>query len=504
MSTVVAALGPRAGRRRSARERVWADARTGYAIVVGLAFIAALVSAWVTPRGPITATEALVSMALALGVGLVSGSVTGSRWSMLVAPAIFIVVFEVLRLGTVGPTVDGIHPGSMYGIIALIVGRGLHGLLVLAPMLVGARLGVEVAARLGRPATARLGALGWGLVAASLFALAGLAVAIAQPGRTAPILGADGQPLAGSVAELATLEVGGHEQVLMIRGRDVSNPVLLYLAGGPGGTDLGAMRADATLEQDFTVVAWDQRGTGKSYAALDPVETLTLDQMIDDTVEVSDYLRDRFDQDRIYLAGNSWGSILGVLTVQQHPERYHAYVGTGQMVSPVATDRMFWEDSLAWAERTGADGLAASLRANGLPPYEDLLAYEPAIAPEHDFNPYPELDPGKEMPFNLLVPENSLMDRFNGMRGFLDTFSVLYPQLQEVDLRVDAPRLEVPVYMVIGVHEARGRALPANEWFDQLQAPYKERFVFEHSGHRPQFEEPAEFASTMRQISTSS
>jgi pimeloyl-ACP methyl ester carboxylesterase len=80
---------------------------------------------------------------------------------------------------------------------------------------------------------------------------------------------------------------------------------------------------------------------------------------------------------------------------------------------------------------------------------------------------------------------------------------VLYPQLQEVDLRVDAPRLEVPAYMVIGAHEARGRALPANEWFDQLQAPYKERFVFEHSGHRPQFEEPAEFASAMRQISAS-
>src|SRR5690606_18845449 len=114
---------------------------------------------------------------------------------------------------------------------------------------------------------------------------------------------------------------------LMIRGRTVDNPVLLYLAGGPGGTDLGAMRRDVTLEQDFIVVTWDQRGSSKSYAAIDPIGTLTVAQMISDTVELTDYLRLRFGQERIFLVGQSWGSTLGVLTVQQHPERYHAFVG---------------------------------------------------------------------------------------------------------------------------------------------------------------------------------
>ena len=107
----------------------------------------------------------------------------------------------------------------------------------------------------------------------------------------------------------------------------------------------------------------------------------------------------------------------------------------------------------------------------------------------------PELDTSKELPFNLFVPENSLMDEANGLRSFLDTFSVLYPQLDELDSRRNLPELQVPVYMVLGVHETRGRAIPANEWFEALEAPTKERIIFEHSGHRPQFEEPDVFAA---------
>jgi len=323
---------------------------------------------------------------------------------------------------------------------------------------------------------------------------------VARPATTHPIVGTDGAPLPGSIAELVTVPLGGHDQALMIRGRSSDSPVLLYLAGGPGGTDLGAMRADTGLEQHFVVVTWDQRGTGKSYPALDPVETLTLEQMVADTVELTHYLRDRFDEDKIYLVGNSWGTILGVLAVQQHPELYHAYVGTGQMVSPRETDVMFYEDTLAWAEKGGNAELVATLQQSGPPPYDNLLDYEPVISYEHDWNPYPELDGSKEMPFNLFVPENSLMDRINGMRGLLDTYSVLYPQLQDIDFRGDVPSLDVPVYVVTGAHEARGRAVLAQEWFDRLDAPYKEMVTFEHSGHRPPFEEPAAFVSVMTRV----
>jgi pimeloyl-ACP methyl ester carboxylesterase len=436
-------------------------------------------------------------MALALVVGAAAGLMIGSGWSTLITPVAFVVVFELARLGVDGPTVDGIHLGSTYGIIAFVLGRLVHGALVLPPMILGAVYGVWLAARFGRDAPVTMGIAGWTLTSVVTVALIVAAVYVARPATTHPIVGPDGELLPGSIAELITVPIGGHRQALMIRGRSVENPVLLYLAGGPGGTDLGAMRADAGLEQDFVVVTWDQRGTGKSYSALDPAKTLTFEQMVADTIEVTNYLRDRFGQEKIYLVGNSWGTILGARVVQRHPDLFHAYVGTGQMVCLRETDVMFYEDTLAWAERTGNDALAATLRQNGPPPYDDLLDYEPALSYEHAWNPYPELDVSKEMPSNLFVPENSLMDRLNGLRGFLDTFSVLYPQLQAVDFRRDVPRLDVSVYIVIGKHEARGRAVLADEWFEMLEAPSKERIVFEHSGHRPLFEEPAAFVSVM-------
>ena len=133
------------------------DWRIGLAVVLGLAAAAGLISAWLTPRGPITTTEALTSMAAALAVGLVAGLITGSRWSMLVTPLAFIVAFEIARLGADGPTVDRIHLGSTYGIMAFVVGRLVHGVLVLAPMGLGALYGVWLATRIGREGSQTMG-----------------------------------------------------------------------------------------------------------------------------------------------------------------------------------------------------------------------------------------------------------------------------------------------------------------------------------------------------------
>jgi pimeloyl-ACP methyl ester carboxylesterase len=479
---------------------VWADWRVGLATAAAMATVAALLSVWLTPRGPITTPEALMTLALAFAVGVAAGLAVGGRWSILVTPAVFIVIFEVARLPVDGPTVDAIHLDSLYGLIALVLGRGLHALIAVVPMAIGAVYGVELAARLGRDATTTMGLLGWILAGILTLGLLALSVVIASPASTAPILGADGEPPPGSIAELTTTRIGGHDQALMIRGRSTDNPVLLYLNGGPGGTDIGAIRRDVGLEQDFVVVTWEQRGSGKSYSALDPAETLTLDQMVADTVELTNYLRDRFGEDKIYLVGNSWGATLGVLAAQQHPELYHAYVGVGQMVSQRETDILFYEDTLAWAERTGNQELATVLYDIGPPPYADIGHYEQVIGHEHEWNPYPELDLDNEMPAILFVPENSFMDRLNAFRGFLDSFYVLYPQLQEIDFRRTATNLDVPVYMVLGEHEARGRAVPASEWFKMLAAPTKELIMFEGAGHRAHFDRAADFAALMARV----
>jgi proline iminopeptidase len=247
----------------------------------------------------------------------------------------------------------------------------------------------------------------------------------------------------------------------------------------------------------------NQRGVGTSYGALDPTSTLTFDQAVDDTIELTEQLRARFGQDRIYLMGQSYGTLLGVRAVQQRPDLFAAYIGAGQMVSPVETDRMFYDDTTAWATRTGDDALLATLRRNGPPPYASVFPYEAALTHERDWNEYarvPAYAARGELPGNVLVPEYDLVQKVKAIPSFLDFFAALYPQLQHIDFRTQATRLQVPVYLVEGEHEARGRAIPARQWFNALDAPAKTWVDIPRAGHRPNFEQPDRFAALMRAV----
>jgi pimeloyl-ACP methyl ester carboxylesterase len=486
---------------------VWRSRGPRIAAAVAIVGVDALLTGWLTPRGATTAGLALAAIGVSVLVGAVTGLLVRSRWAMLLAPLGFAGLFELTRMGTAGPLVDGIHLGGMYGILAFATGRGLDIVLVLIPMSLGAVIGAGLARQLDgsdRDTHGWARARRWGRRNITIVVAIGvltLSAGIARPATTAPILGTDGKPLAGSVAELRQVDINGNHLGMMIRGDNAANPVLLYLAGGPGGSDLGALRRNGSaLEQAFTVASYDQRGTGKSFDALDPTSTLTLAGAIDDAVAVTNYLRDRFHQDKIYLVGNSWGSLLGVLAAQQHPELFAAFIGSGQMVDPLATDRLYYQDTLAWAERTGNSALAKQLTRNGPPPYADALKYEPVLSNEQDVYPYDDsalAEGANGFSENLIHPEYSLIEQAHLLAGMLNVFSVLYPQLQGIDFRTQVTSLAVPVYLVQGAHETRARAEPAAQWFHLLQAPTKQLITFPASGHRALFQQPDLFYQVM-------
>ena len=172
--------------------------------------------------------------------------------------------------------------------------------------------------------------------------------------HTPSILGSDGQPLPNSIASLEKVKLGGVDQWLILRGQDVNKPVLLFLSGGPGASEAGrVLRFNQELEKHFVVAIWEQRGCGKSYPSLNPKSDLTVDQYVSDIIELSDLLRTRFDEQKIYLVGHSWGSIIGVRAVQERPDLFHAYIGTAQMVDVAETDQIIYEMVMDHSQKTG-------------------------------------------------------------------------------------------------------------------------------------------------------
>ena len=445
------------------------------------------------PLGPATAGQAIVTMVGGGITGALAGLGMRSRWAMLLAPAAYLAALETTRDAGLARSVGEVTLDSSYGLLAFLLGRVIPAGRAVLPMILGADWGADHARRgcWGRPPIRVL------IAATVLAVVAGMLV---KPAGSPPLTGPDGRELPGSITELVRVELGGHPQWIQVRGARRDLPILLYLSGGPGQSDLAYSRVLLDgLTDDFLVVGWDQRGAGKSYPALDPA-TLTLDRAVADAVQLARHLCQRYGQRQVVLLGESWGSLLGVLAVQRAPELFRLFVGSGQMVSVLETDRRIYHDLLALAERDGNAGLAERLWRAGPPPYADPLDYafvmsqypllEGAYAPPRAYQ-----DRGARSgigPMGLLGEEYAGLEKVNVLRGLLDMFSVLYPRLQLVDLRREVPRLEVPVIVLEGSHELAARTAPAREWLDALRAPRKHLHVLPDAGHSVAFEQADE------------
>ena len=318
---------------------------------------------------------------------------------------------------------------------------------------------------------------------------------------TPPITDAQGDVLPGSIATLEKIQLGDSEQWVSIRGNDVSNPVLLFLAGGPGGSQLTTARHElAGLEEHFVVVNWEQPGAGKSFYAVDR-STLTPEDYVGYGHELVLHLRERFGVDKVYVLGESWGSALGIMLVQDYPELFHAFIGTAQMVAFLETDLIAYDFAINWAQEKGDTQRVAELRAQGPPPYYgDNVAWQ-QVNYLRDTYAYMNQDPAIDTSFNtprdLGSPEYGLLDIINWARGPLDTLGVVYQQLWDVDFREQAPALDVPVYFLTGRHDVNAPPALIEEYYELLDAPHKEIVWFERSGHSPWVSESEKFVDVM-------
>lgn len=340
-----------------------------------------------------------------------------------------------------------------------------------------------------------------GVIGVALVSL--LAVVISQVYTfTPPITDAQGNAIPGSIATLEKVELNGSQQWISIRGKDINKPVLLFLAGGPGGSQLVTeRRALGELEDHFIVVNWEQPGAGKSFDAVDRSE-LSPERYITDGIALVELLRERFDEEKVYVLGESWGSVLGVWMVQRNPEYFHAFIGTGQMVAFLEADQICYDFVLGLMQEQGNLEKLEQLKKQGPPPYYGKgVAWKESAFLIETYN-YMNADPNiSDDGFNtfqdLSGPEYGLYDKLNWFRGALVTIDAVYPQLWDVDFRQQATQLEVPVYFLIGRHDVNAPTILAEQYYEVLNAPHKELIWFERSGHNPWVNESAAFVDVV-------
>jgi pimeloyl-ACP methyl ester carboxylesterase len=312
-----------------------------------------------------------------------------------------------------------------------------------------------------------------------------------------------------SIAEITTVNIQGIKNWLVIRGRNVHNPILLFLHGGPGSPELPLLRHfNEPLEDEFVLVYWEQPGTCKSYSPDMQDSDLTVDKFVDYTKGVIDYLRARFGKDKVYLVGHSWGSALAILAAKKYPEVVHAVVGVGQVVNPVAGEISSFRLTLRRAREEKNDVAVNELAGLGDPPAYVLAAddnydgfmikrkwalfFGLALYGKRSYKDYER--------YYFDATEYTVFDLLPYIRGRRLTARTLGHDVANINLMAQAPELAVPVYFMMGRYDAISLNADFDEYAQRLKAPKKEVVWFDRSAHLPLFEEAAKFNAEMIRI----
>ena len=325
--------------------------------------------------------------------------------------------------------------------------------------------------------------------------------------RTEPFKDSAGRVDSEAIAFLEPVDLGGSRQWLLIRGANRSNPVLLFLHGGPGSPYIGlAHTFQSELEKHFVVVQWDQRGSGKSFPNTLPA-SMTVDQFHADTHELVLLLRQRFNREKIYLLGHSWGAFLGLAEAKKHPENLYAYIGAGQMIDLVKQEQLSHDFVTARAKAENNKKALKQLNEIGYPPYRDaakgmevkyswLWEYGGMI--EGETGPFPFV---KAL---LKAKEYSLLDISRFVRGMSFSLQQLADNEGGNFWRLKAPDpatgFQVPIFFITGEHDRVTPAVLIAGYENALKAPMKQSFILKDAGHFAFFTDPQKFSAVVIDI----
>jgi proline iminopeptidase len=304
------------------------------------------------------------------------------------------------------------------------------------------------------------------------------------------------------IEELLEIPIGETQQWISVRGRDRRNPVLLMIHGGPASPEMpSSWFFQNGWEDYFTVVQWDQRGSGKSYTVNDPKliqPTLTLQRMVDDAAEVIQFLRTRYGKDKVFVLGHSWGSVIGVSLAQQHADLLYAYIGTGQWINANEGEHIGYLETLRAAKAAGNQRAIDELKAIAPYPGADGSLPLAKIGTERKWSvmlgglTYGRSSYGYYENLFQLSPEYTDQDLAAIDKGSELSLGPLLPVMASLSYST-VTRFKCPILLFEGRHDSTTPAQLAADWLARVQAPGKKMIWFENSAHMAMVEEPGRF-----------
>jgi pimeloyl-ACP methyl ester carboxylesterase len=291
---------------------------------------------------------------------------------------------------------------------------------------------------------------------------------------------------ANGISESSYVTIGGIEQWVTIQGQNRDNPVLLFLHGGPGDvTSSWSFALFAPWERQFTVVQWDERGSGRTLGENGPGigPTITVDRMVKDGIELTEYLRKHLHKEKIIVVGHSFGSVLGVKMVRARPELFYAYVGTGQVSDfPVKNYTATYEALMKKAKALNDQRAIEELGHVGPPPYPSGDGYRVQWRWANTFEGANGFL-GGTLGLALVAPGYSVKDLKDNAEGQMLSAEHLVPETQSIGQAELGLEFSVPMFVFQGEEDFTTSTELARKYVESMKAPRKEFVAIKDGGH---------------------
>ncbi|MES0489711.1 MAG: alpha/beta hydrolase [Leptospirales bacterium] len=333
------------------------------------------------------------------------------------------------------------------------------------------------------------------------FSIAGLLILIASPfllyeyaqsqmEDTLEIKSANG------IEEYGEIEINGLKQWVLIRSEDKNNPVFLFLSGGPGFTEIPFMHHNKELEKHFVMVYWDQRGAGKTYSQTPNPERMQFEDYINDTVFLIEYLKNKFNVAKVYAAGHSWGTTLGILVAQRRPELFHAFVAISLVLDLNDSDKYAYTELLERAKLPQYSQYKESIVELGPPPYktqkdiDELGIFVNLLGGGIHNGPVEPWLYDKGIP----SPYYELNDYRMTVEALTTTWGASIPEYYAHNLLKEVPEINIPLYICAGRDDLITPYALAHEYYEKVKAKAGKHFYsFESSAHFVHLEESEKY-----------
>ena len=301
------------------------------------------------------------------------------------------------------------------------------------------------------------------------------------------------------------VELNGFMQKIHIKG-DPSKPILLFLHGGPGVCNRHMCTSyNQDLLEHFMGVGWDQRGTGGSYWGCNH-KSLTIDLLVEDASALVDHLCETYKKEKIFVIGGSWGSLLGTVLANKHPEKIYAFFGFGQFVDGELNEKISYEFALEEAKKANDRKSVDKLEKLGPPVmgcykggYDGMLIQREVMNQYGGYskkNQHSSYTGGLAKAY-LFSGEYSISDVLGVLWGNRKVLENMWPEIGRVKLENDCTDFQIPVFIFDGCLDKNTPADLVEDYFQRIHAPYKELIWYKESGHNPLIDEPELFKANL-------